>query len=193
MSADEQPHFEISDLDKATETDLNRFAKSELEYWKENGFKNRNLWDEYVLGFEGWTSEHFANVDRHTRSKLRDHLIVNGVYMTSIGNLNKRLIAEQLMEPLQAKTYHVFTQEDEREWSDKRDLPTSEPSFGQKVQKYSSTIPTSPTIKREGLTQPDDYPPMNLAIRDFHGKNKQNTENSFEKQPQKWEERLKSK
>ncbi|RKF74820.1 hypothetical protein GcM1_237037 [Golovinomyces cichoracearum] len=100
MSADEQPHYEISDLEKATETDLNRFAKSELEYWKENGFKNRNLWDEYVLGFEGWTSEHFAKVDRHTRSKLRDHLIVNGVYMTSIGKLNKRLIVEHLMEPL---------------------------------------------------------------------------------------------
>ncbi|RKF96037.1 hypothetical protein GcM1_020001, partial [Golovinomyces cichoracearum] len=88
----------------------------------------------YVLGFEGWTTEHFAKVDRHTRSKLRDHLIVNGVYMTSIGKLNKRLIAEQLMEPLQAKTYHIFTEENEREWSDKRDLPISEPSFGQKVQ-----------------------------------------------------------
>ncbi|KAI6251337.1 hypothetical protein HI914_00038 [Erysiphe necator] len=93
--------------------------------------------------------------------------------MTSIGKLNERLIAEQLMEPPQAKTYHVFTQDDEREWSNKRDLSISEPSFGQK----------------RVSTQSNDYPPIDLPIRDFYGKNKQSTENSFEKQLQKWEER----
>lgn len=126
------------------------------------------------------------NTSQRLTATHGDHLIVNGIYMTSIGKLNKRLIAEKLMEPLLAKTYHVFTQDDEREWSDKRDLPISEPLFGQKVPKYSLTNPTSLTIKREGSTQSDDYNP---PIRDFHGKNKQNTENSFEKQPPRWEER----
>ncbi|RKF59874.1 hypothetical protein OnM2_056025 [Erysiphe neolycopersici] len=113
MYDNEKTHFEISDLENASNTDINRFERS----------------------------KHLATVERHIRTRLRDRLIVNGVYMKLIGNINKKLIADQLMEPLQAKDYHKFTQKDEIERSDKRVLPTSKSLISLEIHDDLSTDP----------------------------------------------------
>ena len=71
--------IDLSNLEHLIEPILNAYILSTIEMYETHNYKGIGLLYSYQTDFDGWTKEVFKISHKGVRSRLRNHLIYNGV------------------------------------------------------------------------------------------------------------------
>ena len=64
-----------------TEGDINGYIAWRIAIWKDSQYRDRELWIAFIDDFEDFKKDTFDIASKDYRSKLRDFLRANGVYV----------------------------------------------------------------------------------------------------------------
>jgi len=105
--------FDITNEECLTSKRLNNYIYLAIVRYRIKNYRDNELWEEFQEGFQGWTTELFAQASREAIKDLREALVRRGVWVKRrTGNTS---YAKTLYDTLQEETQHQWTDEERRE------------------------------------------------------------------------------
>ena len=113
--------LDIQQEDQCTKGRINNYITLMLVRYRQKGYQDFDLWEEFREGFEEWDAELFGKASREALKDLRTYLTRHGVWVKRQAGSNS--YARILMETLQEDTMHEWTEEEIQEQSGNRTTP----------------------------------------------------------------------
>ncbi|TQN64614.1 hypothetical protein CSHISOI_11033 [Colletotrichum shisoi] len=103
--------------DKATGSQVDTFIARAVTEWRIEGIYGSDLWDRFILEFDGWTEETFELGSKFMIETLRNHLLRYGVFAEWGRGHGK--VSTNLVNTLTQGDYHYWSPEEFDAWHKK--------------------------------------------------------------------------
>jgi len=101
--------FDIAKIPENTPPQLNNYILLMIVRYELKEYVNKELWEEFKEGFEGWTETHFSQASREATKDMCKYLMAHGVWARQRGNIS---YAKTLSNLLEEDEPHQWTDDD---------------------------------------------------------------------------------
>jgi hypothetical protein len=137
-----------------TEGDINGYIAWRIAIWTDSQYRDRELWIAFIDDFDDFKKDTFDIASKDYRSKLRDYLRANGVFVRKQPRLS---IATEL--------YNVLAEEEPHKWTMDEIVEQANTVQGlNSILRQPQALPTIPSIPRNPIHATTTIPALPAAV-----------------------------